>query len=370
METSIAAPSGLVRTLAPMMAIVFVAFLIIGMAMPVVPLYVHEGLGLGTFMVGIAAGCEFVAALLSRFWSGRYADTRGAKRAIVAGLLMGAVAGLLYLGSLQLAHSPTVALLVLLLGRVMLGGAESFVITGALAWALARGGHHQAGSVISWVGTALWSAYAAGAPIGTALYGAYGFVAIALATMVLPLVTLFLVIPLPTVPPAPGAAKARMTQVVAAVSVPGLGLALTAVGFATINTFGALLFAERRWPGAWLAFTALSGTFLLGRLVLGHLPDRIGGARVALASVIVEALGQAPIWLAPTRGLVFAGAAVTGLGYSLVYPGFGLEAVRRSPPQSRGLAMGAFTASSICRWASRARRSAWWRTTPGSARCS
>jgi predicted MFS family arabinose efflux permease len=35
---------------------------------------------------------------------------------------------------------------------------------------------------------------------------------------------------------------------------------------------------------------------------------------------------------------------LTGLGYSLVNPGFGVEAVRRAPPESRGLAMGAYTA--------------------------
>ena len=32
------------------------------------------------------------------------------------------------------------------------------------------------------------------------------------------------------------------------------------------------------------------------------------------------------------------------LGFALVYPGLGIEAVRRAPPQSRGLAMGAYTA--------------------------
>jgi predicted MFS family arabinose efflux permease len=65
---------------------------------------------------------------------------------------------------------------------------------------------------------------------------------------------------------------------------------------------------------------------------------------VALVCIVIEAAGQALIWLAPTAALVFVGAALTGLGYSLVYPGFGVEAVRRAPPQSRGLVMGTYTA--------------------------
>ncbi len=35
---------------------------------------------------------------------------------------------------------------------------------------------------------------------------------------------------------------------------------------------------------------------------------------------------------------------MTGFGYSLVYPGFGVEAVRRAPQTAQGLAMGAFMA--------------------------
>jgi hypothetical protein len=44
----------------------------------------------------------------------------------------------------------------------------------------------------------------------------------------------------------------------------------------------------------------------------GYLPDEIGGARVALVCVVVEAVGQAMIWLARSPVLVFAGAAITG----------------------------------------------------------
>ncbi len=75
--------------LAPIVAVVFVASPISGLAMPVLPRYVHQRLGMRTFMAGVAAGVELAAALASRSWAGSYADTRGAKRAMVLGLLLG-----------------------------------------------------------------------------------------------------------------------------------------------------------------------------------------------------------------------------------------------------------------------------------------
>jgi predicted MFS family arabinose efflux permease len=48
--------------------------------------------------------------------------------------------------------------------------------------------------------------------------------------------------------------------------------------------------------------------------------------------------------VAPWFALALAGAALAGLGYSLVYPGLGAEAARLMPAESRGLAMGAYTA--------------------------
>jgi len=335
--------TSVMTALAPIMVIVLVAYLIIGLAMPVLPLYVKKELGLSTFMVGVAAGVEFAAALVSRFWSGRYADTQGAKRAVVAGLLMGAAAGLLYLGSLGFARTPALAIAILLLGRIFLGGAESFVITGALSWGLALGGPRNTGKVIAWVGTALWAAYAAGAPAGTALYAKFGFAATSLATMLLPLLTLIIVAPLRSIAPT-ASASPPIARVLGAVSVPGLGVALTAAGFGTISTFGALMFAERGWSSAWIAFTALSVAFILGRVFFGQLPDKLGGARVALVCVLIETVGLTLIWLAGSPCIVFVGAAITGVGYSLVYPGFGLEAVRRAPGEAKGLTMGAFTA--------------------------
>ena len=104
------------------MAVVLSAFLIIGLALPVLPLHVHQGLGLGTFVVGLVAGSQFAASLISRVWSGHYADSRVAKRAVVVGLLTAAVAGLLYLLTLRFIAAPWLSVTILLLGRALLGG--------------------------------------------------------------------------------------------------------------------------------------------------------------------------------------------------------------------------------------------------------
>jgi MFS family permease len=90
-------------------------------------------------------------------------------------------------------------------------------------------------------------------------------------------------------------------------------------------------------------FTAFAVSLVAARVLLGHVPDQLGGAKVALVCVLVEAAGLALIWLATDRTTAAAGAALAGFGYALVYPGLGIEAVRRAPSQSRGLAMGAYT---------------------------
>ena len=50
------------------------------------------------------------------------------------------------------------------------------------------------------------------------------------------------------------------------------------------------------------------------------------------------------IWLAPSNWIALAGVTLAGLSYSLVFPSFGVEALRNLPAQNRGLAMGTYTA--------------------------
>jgi MFS family permease len=328
--------------LPPIMAAVFIAFIVIGLAMPVLPLHVHGGLGLGTFMVGLVAGSQFAAAILSRVWAGRYADTRGPKTAVVAGLIIATAAGLLYLLSLRFLGRPAVAAGILLGGRALLGAGESFIITGAQSWGLALLGVQNTGRVLAWVGSAMFAAFALGAPAGSALYTAYGFTSIALSTMLLPLGTLLFIAPLARVPAMPRA-QAGVMKVMAAVWVPGIASAMSSIGFGAIIAFSSLLFVSHGWT-AWPAFSVFAAAFILTRMTLGQLTDQFGGAKVALVCVLIEAAGLGLIWLSPWFASALMGAGLTGFGYSLVYPGFGVEAVRSAPAQSRGLAMGAYTA--------------------------
>ena len=332
-----------VLRLLPLTLTVFIGFLTIGLQLPVLPLHVHDTLGMGTLVIGLVVGAQFAAALLSRAWAGNFADMRGGKRAVMAGLVTAAVSALVYLLSLAFVATPVLSVWLLLVGRVLLAVGESLVVTGALGWGIGLVGPQHAGKVMAWNGIAMYGAYALGAPLGVALNLGWGFMGIVVASMFIPLLALAVVASVRAVAPT-ATRRTPFYTMLGAVWVPGMGLAFCSVGFGVVTAFIALLFAARDWGNASLAFTAFGLAFIGARLLFGHLPDRIGGARVALVCVVIEAVGLLLIWDADTAFVAYVGAAFTGFGYSLAFPGFGVEAVRRAPPQSRGLAMGAYVA--------------------------
>uniref|UniRef100_UPI0031012BED MFS transporter n=1 Tax=Neorhizobium sp. EC2-8 TaxID=3129230 RepID=UPI0031012BED len=116
------------------------------------------------------------------------------------------------------------------------------------------------------------------------------------------------------------------------------------IGFAALGAFFPLYFLSQGWSHAGLGLSFFGVGFVAMRLVCGHLPDRIGGRRVAALSLIVETFGQFLIWLAPGPYTAFAGAFLTGGGCSMVFPSMGTEVVKRIPAHLRGTAIGGFAA--------------------------
>ncbi|ROM70315.1 arabinose transporter [Pseudomonas brassicacearum] len=332
-----------VLTLLPLVLTVFIGFLTIGMQLPVLPLHLHDTLGMGTLVIGLVVGAQFAAALLSRSWAGNFADIRGTQRAVIAGLVTAACSGLVYLISLAFVGMPLVSVWLLVLGRVILAMGESLIVTGALGWGIGLVGPQHAGKVMAWNGIAMYGAFALGAPAGVFMNALWGFMGIAVATVFIPLLALVVVAKVRVIAPT-ATRRTPFYKVLGSVWAPGMGLAFCSVGFGVVTAFIALLFASKGWGNSSLAFTAFGLAFIGARLLFGHLPDKLGGAQVALVCVVIEAVGLLLIWEADTALIAYLGTALTGFGYSLAFPGFGVEAVKRVPAQTRGLAMGAYVA--------------------------
>src|SRR5438132_11760989 len=116
-----AKPSEVAMALLPLMVVVLVVFLITGFAIPVLPLHVHQGLGFGTFVVGLVTGSQFAASIISRVWSGRFADNRGPKLTLILGLAAAMASGVIYEVSLALLGIPAASVSTLLGGAAVRG---------------------------------------------------------------------------------------------------------------------------------------------------------------------------------------------------------------------------------------------------------
>jgi predicted MFS family arabinose efflux permease len=196
---------------------------------------------------------------------------------------------------------------------------------------------------MAWVGIAMYGALALGAPLGAALDARYGFVGMALVAGLAPAVGIAVAFMARPVRPVAGT-RLPFHRVAALIGLPGAGLALCALGFGAIAAFGTLLFRAHGWPHTALAMSAFGAAYVLARMLFGGLPDRFGGAPIAAASALVATIGQVGMWLAWSGPIAVTAAALTGFGFSLAFPSFGVEAIRRVPPQNRGVALGAYTA--------------------------
>ena len=320
----------------------FIGYLNIGIPLAVLPGYVHNHLGYGTVIAGLVISVQYLATLLSRPYASRIIDTQGSKRAVMIGLAGCGLSGVFMLASSWLTAMPALSLASLLIGRLVLGSAESLVGSGSIGWGIGRVGAANTAKVISWNGIASYGAIAVGAPLGVVMVAHLGMWSLGVSIIALATLGLLLAWPKLAAPIVSGV-RLPFLHVLGRVLPHGTGLALGSIGFGTIATFITLYYATNHWENAALCLSVFGASFISARLLFGNLINRIGGFRVAIVCLSVETLGLLLLWLAPNPELALAGAALSGFGFSLVFPALGVEAVNLVPASSRGAAVGAYS---------------------------
>ena len=189
----------------------------------------------------------------------------------------------------------------------------------------------------------MYGGIAVGAPLAGLLSSSSSFEQVAWLSIVLAVIGASIVSILQPYGPL-GGRRAPFHRTLGLVSQPGLGLLLASVGYGAILGFANLFFQHNGWRSGFFAISGFGFAYIAVRVFFGGLPDKYGGVKVAFWSLIIESVGQALLFFGSNEYVALLGAVLSGAGFSLVVPAFGVEAVRRVSQQNRGSAMAAYLA--------------------------
>jgi len=317
----------------------FVCYLSIGLPLAVLPPYVHLRMGYGEVVAGLVISIQYVATLVSRPWAGRISDRSGAKISVIWGLGLQTSSGVLLLATALASRIHLLSFIVLIASRLLLGLGESLVSTGSTLWGINSVGHASMAKVITFNGISTYGAMALGAPIGVLLDQHWGMESLGIVTIVICGACLLMALRKPGGPVTHGE-HLPFRDVLFRVLPHGMGLALAGVSYAVLATFVTLFYASR----AAICLTAFGVCFVLGRLLFLEAINRFGGYPVALVCLSTQSAGMVLLLTASGPWMALSGAGLCGMGFSLVFPSIGVEAVKRVPTHNRGTALGVYTA--------------------------
>jgi predicted MFS family arabinose efflux permease len=318
-----------------------IEYLLIGLPLAVFPGFAHFTLGYSATLAGFLISLQYAATLISRSAVGRACDTLGPKKVVLGGLGAAAVSGACILAAARGGQDWAV-LFWLCLSRLWLGAAESCTGTGCIAWGIGRVGAPHTAEVMSWNGVASYGGIALGAPVGVMLDHAGGLASLGWFSSGLAVLGLAAGLFLPGVPVIPGV-RMGLGRVLKRVLPFGVVLALASAGFGTIVAFITLYYASHHWNGAAYALSAFGVAFVAIRLFFAGTIRRFGGFACASVSLLAETIGLALLFIAPYEALALLGAALTGVGMSLIFPAMAVEALKGVELSSRGAAIGLYT---------------------------
>ena len=321
----------------------FVCYVSIGLPLAVLPPFVHLRMGYSAVLAGLAISIQYIATLLSRPWAGRISDHMGAKVSVLWGMACCTASGAFLVGAAALHSIHWLSFAALIASRLVLGVGESLGSTGSTLWGITAAGPEHTAKVIGLNGISTYGGMALGAPLGVILDQQWGLASIGVVTILIGAVSFAMAWRKSPVAVVPGE-HLPFAHVLGRVAPHGMGLALGGVGYCVLATFVTLFYASRHWTGAALCLTAFGIGYIAVRLLFIKTINRYGGFPVAIASLLVVSVGMLMLWRAAAPWMAMAGAAISGLGFSLVFPAIGVEAVKRVPEFNRGTALSVFTA--------------------------
>lgn len=323
----------------------FIVYVSIGLPLAVLPPFVHLRMGYSAVLAGLAISVQYIATLASRPWAGRISDHMGAKVAVQWGMACCTASGAFLVGAAMLHEIRWLSFAVLITSRLALGVGESLGSTGSTLWGITAAGPENTARVIGMNGISTYGGMAIAAPLGVVLDQMWGLSAIGVLTILLGAVSLIVAGRKDPVLVEPGE-HMPFAHVAWRVAPHGMGLALGGVSYSVLATFVTLYYVSRHWNGAALCLTAFGIGFIAVRILFIHTIDRYGGFPVAIVSLFCNSVGMLLLWQAVGPWMAMIGSAVCGLGFSLVFPSIGVEAVKRVPEFNRGTALGVYTAFS------------------------
>ncbi|MNX84456.1 major facilitator superfamily transporter [compost metagenome] len=277
-----------------------------------------------------------------RAYAGTIVDKKGPKPAIIVSMICFMLTGILLWAAFYTSASPLLSISLLAASRLLTGCGEGMVGASPVNWAILRVGDQHTSTAISYNGISNYSSMAIGAPLGVILSQHLGNWSIAAFTILVGLIGLISTINKKALYSLSTEVRNSFFSVLKIVSPFGIGLALAGIGFGTISTFITLYYNYKGWENAAICITCFSTMFVLGRFVLTGSINKIGGVKIALYSMIIESVGLLMISFAPSPLLTIIGASITGLGFSMVFPALGVEAVKRASSANKGAALGAY----------------------------
>jgi MFS family permease len=344
LRISAPASSGAVSSILGYVYFTFICYLSIGLPLAVLPAFVHLRMGMHAALAGLVISIQYIATFLSRPWAGRISDHAGARVSVLWGMAACTFSGLLLLAAVALHFNSSLTFSALVASRLALGVGESLGSTGATLWGITSAGPQHTAKVISYNGVATYGGLALGAPLGVLLDTHLGLASLGWLTTAVCAISFTFALRKAPVAITPGE-HLPFLNVLGRVAPHGMALALGGIGYSVLATFVTLYYLNRHWDpnAAALCLTAFGVAFITARLLFIHAVNRFGGFQVCIVCMSVESVGVLLMWSAATPWMASCGAALTGFGFSLVFPALGVEAVKRVPLQNRGTALGVFT---------------------------